>query len=201
MRLPSPADLRSNVLVKLGELTGKTHVLPLVLFAATARCNARCVSCDWWRADGAGDLTLDEIARLATDLRRFGTRVVVFTGGEPLVRPDIMKVADLLRARGITLQLLTSGLALGRYADDVAARFQSVTVSLDGHTAELYRQIRGVDGLDAVVEGVRKLRARAPQIGVRARSTIHRHNFRHLQTLSKNRARWGCIKSRSSPPT
>lgn len=183
LRLPSPSQLRSNLLVKLGELTGNTHVLPLVMFAATARCNSRCASCDWWRADGAGDLTIHEIAALAAELPHFGTRVVVFTGGEPLVRPDIMRVADLFRAHGITLQLLTSGLALGRYANEVATRFDAVTVSLDGHTTELYREIRGVDGLDAVVEGVRKLRARAPQIGVWARATIHRHNFRHLSAL------------------
>jgi Fe-coproporphyrin III synthase len=179
----SPANLRANLLVKLGELTGKTHALPLVLFAPTARCNSRCVSCDWWRADGARDLSLAEIAKLADDLARFGTRVVVLTGGEPLVRPDVMAVADLFRARGMTVQLLTSGLALGRFADEVAVRFQEVTVSLDGHTRELYREIRGVDGLDAVVDGVRRLRACAPHVGVRARTTLHRHNFRFLPDL------------------
>ena len=69
----SPDNLRANLLVKLGQLTGRTHALPLVLFGATARCNSRCVSCDWWRADGAGDLSLAEIAALADDLRRAGT--------------------------------------------------------------------------------------------------------------------------------
>jgi len=179
----SADHLRANLLVKLGELTGKTHTLPLVLFAPTARCNSRCVSCDWWRSDGAGELSLAEIATLGADLQRAGTRVVVLTGGEPLVRPDVMAVADLFRARGMALQLLTSGLALGRFADDIAARFQTVTVSLDGHTDDLYREIRGVDGLRAVVEGVGKLRARAPHVRVAARSTIHRHNFRALPNL------------------
>jgi len=181
--LLSPAHLRANALVKLGELTGKTHALPMVMFSPTARCNSRCVSCDWWRADGAGDLSLDEIASLAAELPRFGTRVVALTGGEPLVRPDVMQVADLFRARDIRLQLLTSGLALGRYADDIAALFDTVIVSLDGHTPELYREIRGVDGLPAVAAGVRKLRARAPHVRIWARSTLHRHNFRHLPDM------------------
>jgi MoaA/NifB/PqqE/SkfB family radical SAM enzyme len=179
----SPANLRANVLVKLGELTGKTHALPLVLFSPTARCNSRCVSCDWWRADGAGDLSLAEIGALAGDLQRLGTRVVVLTGGEPLVRPDVIAVADLFRVHGMGLQLLTSGLALGRFADEIAPRFQTVTVSLDGHTSELYRAIRGVDGLQAVSDGVRKLRARAPGMPISARATIHRHNFRFLPDL------------------
>ena len=108
----STAHLRSNLLVKLGEITGRTHTLPMVLFAPTSRCNSRCISCDWWRSDGADDLTLDEIRTLADRLRAYGTRTVVFTGGEPLVRADVMEVADLFRERGFVLQLLTSGLAL-----------------------------------------------------------------------------------------
>ena len=48
--------LRTNLLVKLGEVTDRTHALPLVLFGVTARCNSRCVSCDFWQADGASDL-------------------------------------------------------------------------------------------------------------------------------------------------
>ena len=179
----SPSQLRANLLVRLGEWTGETHALPMVLFAPTARCNSRCVSCDWWRADGKTDLTLPEIAGLADDLVAFGTRVVVLTGGEPLVRPDVMQVADLFLARGLKLQLLSSGLALERHAADIARRFSVVTVSLDGHTPELYQQIRGVDGLAAVEAGVRKLRALSPGTPVRARSTLHRLNFRFLPDL------------------
>ena len=155
MRMPlSPANIRANVLVKLGELTGKTHALPLVLFAPTARCNSRCVSCDWWRADGAGDLSLAEIETLAGDLERAGTRVVVLTGGEPLVRPDVMAVADCFARAGWRCSCSRSGLALGRYADDVAARFQTVTVSRWTGTPRAVPSYPGVDGLGAVARGV-----------------------------------------------
>jgi MoaA/NifB/PqqE/SkfB family radical SAM enzyme len=155
----------------------------MVLFAPTARCNSRCISCDWWRADGASDLSLSEIRALAAALPRFGTRSVVFTGGEPLLRPDVMDVADAFREQHIDLHLLTSGLALERYAAEIAARFSAVTVSLDGHTPELYREIRGVNGLEALAGGIAKLRALAPALPVRARSTIHRRNFRALPDL------------------
>jgi MoaA/NifB/PqqE/SkfB family radical SAM enzyme len=179
----SPAHLRSNLLVKLSETTGRTHAIPMVLFAPTARCNSRCVSCDWWQSDGKSDLSLDEIRQVAAELPRLGARVVVFTGGEPLVRPEIMEIADIFRREGLTLQLLTSGLALERHAAAIAARFAAVIVSLDGHTPELYRRIRGVDGLAAVSAGVHRLRALAPQISIKARSTLHRLNFRHLPDL------------------
>ncbi len=180
----TPAHVRSNLLVKLGERSGQTHVLPLVLFAPTSRCNSRCVSCDWWRADGADDLTLGEITALADGLRHYGTRTVVFTGGEPLLRTDVMDIADLFRERGFTLHLLTSGLALEKLAPAIAERFVDVTVSLDGHTPELYRAIRGVNGLDVVSAGVRRLRALAPSLVIRARTTVHRHNFRALREIT-----------------
>jgi MoaA/NifB/PqqE/SkfB family radical SAM enzyme len=81
------------------------------------------------------------------------------------------------------LHLLTSGLFLERDAEQVAARFENVTISLDGHTRALYQQIRGVDGLDLVERGVVKLRRVAPALPLRARSTLHRHNFRQLPNL------------------
>jgi Fe-coproporphyrin III synthase len=179
----SRPQLRTNLLVKLGEVTGRTHVLPLVLFGVTERCNSRCLSCDFWRADGASDLALEEIERLAAELPALGTRVVVLTGGEPLHRPEVMQIADLFRARGLALHLLTSGLALDRFAAQIAERFVDVTVSLDGHSNDLYRQIRGVDGLPALARGVKSFRALAPKVPFRARSTIHRHNFRHLGAI------------------
>src|SRR5205823_2831777 len=129
------------------------------------------------------DLTLEEVRGLAAALPAFGTRVVALTGGEPLVRPDLMAVADLFRAQGMVLHLLTSGLALERLAGDIAARFVDVTISLDGHTPELYRAIRGVNGLDAVARGVTALRRQGPKVVIRARSTVHRHNFRFLGQL------------------
>jgi MoaA/NifB/PqqE/SkfB family radical SAM enzyme len=190
----SAEHLRSNLLVKLGERTGLTHTLPLVLFAPTSRCNSRCVSCDWWRSDGADDLTLGEIEQLADGLRYYGTRTIVFTGGEPLVRTDVMEVADVFRARGFTLQLLTSGLALERFAPEIAARFSEVTVSLDGDTPELYRTIRGVNGLPALSAGVRRLRGLAPELPIRARTTVHRHNLRAMVRIISKSLDIGCTQ-------
>jgi MoaA/NifB/PqqE/SkfB family radical SAM enzyme len=78
---------------------------------------------------------------------------------------------------------LTSGLALERHAAAVVKRFDAVTISLDGHTRDLYRLIRGVDGLEAVSRGVRAVKALRPGLPVQARSTLHKQNFRVLPDL------------------
>jgi MoaA/NifB/PqqE/SkfB family radical SAM enzyme len=191
IRALQPSRLLGNALVQLNVRTNRTWALPILLYAPTSRCNSRCASCDYWRTDGASDLRKDEVAALCRELPALRTKLVVFTGGEPLVREDVFELADLFRAQGVALHLLTSGLALERHAQAVADRFAAVTISLDGHTPELYREVRGVDGLEAVERGVRRLKKLRPELPVRARSTLHRRNFRALSDLIDKSASMG----------
>jgi len=179
----APGALTTSTLVRLGRITNRTFVLPLLILFPTGRCNSRCVSCDWWKQSGADDLTIDEIRGLARALPRLGTRVVVFSGGEPLLRPEVFDAADAFITRDITLHLLTSGVLLERFADRVGRRFSRVCVSLDATTDALYERIRGVNALSTVARGVARLRRDAPQVPVTGRATLHRANFRELPRL------------------
>src|SRR4029077_1905324 len=104
--------IATATLIRLGQATNRTFVLPLVIFYPTGRCNSRCVSCDWWRQTGADDLSLEEIDGLGDALPSLGTRMVGVSGGEPLLRPEVFEAAKLFRARDLTLHLLTSGVLL-----------------------------------------------------------------------------------------
>jgi MoaA/NifB/PqqE/SkfB family radical SAM enzyme len=177
------ATLGTSTLVRLGQATNRTFVLPLLIFYPTGRCNSRCVSCDWWKQSGADDLALDEIGSIAAALPALGTRVVAFSGGEPLLRPDVFDAAALFRAHGMTLHLLTSGVLLERFAERVAENFRRVCVSLDATSDLLYERIRGVDALATVRRGIAKLQRIAPQVPLTARATLHRDNFRELPRL------------------
>jgi MoaA/NifB/PqqE/SkfB family radical SAM enzyme len=130
-----------------------------------------------------GELTLDEIHTLARALPALGTRVVAFSGGEPLLRPEVFEAAQIFRAQGLTLHLLTSGVLLERFAERVAQQFTRVTVSLDATSAALYEQIRGVDALATVGRGIARLRRGAPDVPLSGRATLHRANFRELPGL------------------
>ena len=177
------STLATATLVRLGQAINRTFVLPLLIFYPTGRCNSRCISCDWWKQNGAGELTLDEIHGLARALPALGTRVVAFSGGEPLLRPEVFEAAQIFRAQGMTLHLLTSGVLLERFAERVAQQFTRVTVSLDATSAPLYEQIRGVDALATVGRGIARLRRVAPDVPLSARATLHRANFRELPRL------------------
>ena len=177
------SSLATATLVRLGQATNRTFVLPLLIFYPTGRCNSRCVSCDWWKQTGADDLTLEEIAAIAETLPALGTRVIVFSGGEPLLRPEVFDAATLFRAQGMTLHLLTSGVLLERFAERVVQHFSRVIVSLDAASAPLYEQIRGVDALATVGRAIARVRLLAPELPLSGRATLHRANFRELPRL------------------
>jgi MoaA/NifB/PqqE/SkfB family radical SAM enzyme len=151
--------------------------LPLLTLHLTDRCNSRCISCDYWR-HGRVNITPDSVRALLPGLKELGTRTILVSGGEPLINPDWPEIAELLRASGLELWLLTSGLSLAKHAAKVARLFQSVTVSLDGTDPESYRAIRGVDAFDVVCEGIRAVAAAGIPVSVRV--TVQRANYRDL---------------------
>lgn len=173
----------TSALVRIGEWTNRTIVLPVVIFFPTNRCNSRCVSCDWWKSSGTEDLTVPEITALADALPALGTRLVLFSGGEPLLRPEVFEAAAQFRRNGLTLHLHTSGVLLERTAVDVGHFFSRVIVSLDAPTERLYQAIRGVAALRTVERGVARLRRLAPDVVVTGRATLHRMNYRELPRL------------------
>src|SRR6202161_4052657 len=74
--------------------------LPLVTLYLSERCNSRCVTCDYWR-HGRADMTLESVRRLLPSLARLQTRVVLLSGGEPLLNPQWEDIAQLLKAHGL----------------------------------------------------------------------------------------------------
>src|SRR5688572_10577082 len=155
-------------------------VLPLVTLYLTERCNSRCVTCDYWR-HGSKDATLDSVRRMLPSLEQLRTRAALLSGGEPLLNPEWPEIAELLRSRGLSLWLLTSGLSLANHAERVADLFDSITVSLDGARASTYAEIRGVDAFGKVCEGIRAVAATGTPTSVRV--TLQRGNYRELLQL------------------
>ncbi len=150
--------------------------LPILVISAHSRCNARCVMCDIWRTTESVRFTMQDLERQLGDIGDLGVEWVVFTGGEPLLNSDLIPMAARLRAAGIRVSVLSSGLLLGRFARELAAHVDEVIVSLDGPRG-IHDRIRGVIGaFDQLAAGVRALRREAPGYRVSARCTIQRAN-------------------------
>ncbi len=162
--------------------------LPLVTLYLTERCNSRCVTCDYWR-HGRVDLSLDAVRQLLPALHELQTQVVLISGGEPLLNPDWAQIAQLLRANGLKLWLLTSGLSLAKHSRRVCELFAAVTVSLDGTNAATYAATRGLDAFDKVCEGISAVANIGAHVSVRV--TLQRANYRELPEFVRLTRRLG----------
>jgi MoaA/NifB/PqqE/SkfB family radical SAM enzyme len=151
--------------------------LPLATLYLTERCNSRCITCDYWR-HGRADMSLESVTRLLPSLARLETRLVLLSGGEPLLNPEWESIAQLLKANGLQLWLLTSGLSLAKHAHRAGQLFQAITVSLDGTDRETYAAIRGLDAFENVCCGIRAAAATGVPVGVRV--TVQRANYQQL---------------------
>ncbi len=129
--------------------------------SVTDRCNLRCIYCnpsgDNQTAPPEETLTCEEIRRLAWLFVARGVTRVRLTGGEPLLRDDIVKiVAELAPIEGIRdLAMTTNGLLLPRYAASLRrAGLHRVNVSVDSVDPDDYTTITGADLLSRVLAGI-----------------------------------------------
>ncbi|MBU0514424.1 MAG: 12,18-didecarboxysiroheme deacetylase [Proteobacteria bacterium] len=151
---------------------------PVVVFNATRACNLRCIHC-YAHADGAvapDELTTDEALRVIDDLADFGAPVILFSGGEPLVRPDIFDLAAYAVGKGLRAVFSTNGtLITSAVAERLANLGLSyVGISLDGleATHDRFRQVPGA--FRRALEAVDNCQAAGLKVGLRF--TIFRHN-------------------------
>jgi radical SAM protein with 4Fe4S-binding SPASM domain len=158
---------------------------PVVVWNVTRRCNLRCVHCYASSADRAyrGELTTEEALRVIDDLADFGVPVVLFSGGEPLMRHDLFELSGRVVERGMRAVLSTNGTLLtpGMIARVKEQGFSYVGVSLDGmrETHDRFRRFAGA--YDRSLAAIRAARDAGVRVGVRY--TITRHNQQDLPAL------------------
>jgi radical SAM protein with 4Fe4S-binding SPASM domain len=153
-----------------------------VVWNVTQRCNLFCMHCyaSSRNREYPGELTTDEGKRLLDDLAEFGAPTVLFSGGEPLTRPDLFELVSHASASGLRCVLSTNGtLITPAAADEIAASgFTYVGVSLDG-IGKVHDKIRGKTGaFEEALRGLRLCRERGVRVGLRF--TIHRKNLDQL---------------------
>lgn len=158
---------------------------PVVVWNSTRTCNLRCVHC-YMDSDAKkydGELTTEEAKRFIDDLADFKVPVLLFSGGEPLIRPDFFELAEYTAAKGIRPTLSTNGTLITR---GVAERIKKIGVgyvgiSLDG-LREVNDKFRGKAGaFQAAMEGIQNCVAVGQRVGLRF--TINRHNYEELDRI------------------
>ncbi|HDS59657.1 MAG TPA: radical SAM protein [Thermoplasmatales archaeon] len=156
-----------------------------VVWDITYRCNLRCQHCYATAGEvGKDELSTEEALRAIDLLARAGVTVLAFSGGEPLVRPDIFQLTRHAAERGMYVAVATNGTLITR---EKAARMKEngvefVQISLDGLDAETHDAFRGVEGaFDRTVEGIKN--SVAEGFFVEVSTTVTRHNYRQIPEI------------------
>lgn len=144
---------------------------PVVIWNLIRRCNLTCKHCYSISADTdfAGELSTQEVFGVMDDLRTFRVPVLILSGGEPLLRPDIFDIAQRAKEQGFYVGLSSNGTLIDDSNIDAIEEvgFDYVGVSLDGieQTHDTFRRKQGA--FKASLAGIRLCRERGIKVGVR----------------------------------
>lgn len=147
---------------------------PVVVWNITRRCNLKCIHCYAQAQDQhdqffPGELSTEDGRRLIDDLAGFGVPVILFSGGEPMIRKDLPELAGYAVSKGMRAVISTNGTLITPQAAQVLKDIglSYVGISLDG-MEDINDRFRGMKGaFRAALKGIENCRDAGIKVGLR----------------------------------
>ncbi len=158
---------------------------PVVVWNCTQTCNLKCVHCYAGSEckQYENEMTTEEAKVMIDDLADFGAPVLLFSGGEPCMRPDLIELMHYAKDRGMRVVISTNGTLI---TPELAQQFAEVGlsyvgVSLDG-AREIHDRFRGFEGsFDRAITGIRSAKAAGLKVGLRM--TVNKINWEDINAI------------------
>ncbi len=168
---------------------------PVVVWNMTRRCNLKCIHCyaHALEEQGTDDISTEQGKALIDDLAAYGSPVMLFSGGEPLVRKDLPELAQYATSKGMRAVISTNGTLISREKARELKQvgLSYVGISLDG-AEEVHDHFRGVAGsFQKTLKGIENCQAEGLKVGLRF--TINKGNAGEVPKL------FDIIKEREIP--
>ena len=192
IKIISELKYRGNqVLARMSFVTGWSISKPEYVCAKMImRCNSKCVHCNIWKTNfNERQMSFDEWIRALNGLRKWlGPFRIAFTGGEALLRDDMVSILSHAVKIGIRVELLSNGLKI----DDVLAGkivdtgIDQITMSFDGLSPEVHDRFRGGTGFHALTTAAIKAflnRKNSPRILLK--TVISANNIHELAGIAQ----------------
>lgn len=172
---------------RAGEIVPKkaSERRPIVVWNITRACNLKCVHC--YNDSGVGkpsnEVTTAKAKEVLDDLAQFGAPSVLFSGGEPLMRPDLFELIEHAVGQGLRAVISTNGTLIApdkaKLIKDLGVSY--VGISLDG-MGPVNDKFRGVEGaFERTVAGIRNCQQAGVRVGLRL--TLTGQNVQDLEAL------------------
>jgi len=173
---PNQASRRPQVAAPTG---------PVVIWNLIRRCNLTCKHCYATSTDKdfPGELSTEKVFEVMQDLKDYGVPVLILSGGEPLMRPDIFEISHRAKEMGFYVGLSSNGTLINedRIGAIKAVGYDYVGVSLDG-MRDIHDRFRRREGaFDEALHGIRLCRDAGIKVGLRF--TLTKDNARDLPDL------------------
>lgn len=188
-------QVESSDALRYGRHSGKlpSHLLqfsadkkPVVVWNTTRRCNLKCVHCYATALDeekGVDPMSTEQGKALIDDLAAYGAPVLLLSGGEPLVRKDLVELAAYATSQGMRAVISTNGTLITKEkARELKhVNLSYVGISLDG-AEEVHNKFRGVPNtFKKTLEGIENCKAEGLKVGLRF--TINKRNVVDLPII------------------
>ena len=170
--------------------------LKLVAWEITRNCNLSCLHCRASATNGPyeGELETNKCLQVLDQIAEVGSPIVILTGGEPLLRPDIFDITRYGTDQGLRMVMAPNGTLI---TDEIAKRLadagiKRISVSLDGAAKETHDRFRGVDGaFDGALKGIAS--AKTAGIEFQINTTITQHNLAEIPRIQELAVKLGAV--------
>ena len=188
-RFPNPSGLEGT----RGQASpgGKgVAAVRMIAWEVTRSCNLNCVHCRAASQRGpyAGELSTEKCLRLIDDIAKDSQPVIILTGGEPLLRPDIFEIAAYGTSKGLRMVMATNGTLV----DEPVARkmiesgIKRVSISIDGPDAKSHDAFRNEPGaFEGAMRGIEAMKSVGMEFQINTTiTTANLHQIKDIHDLA-----------------
>lgn len=125
----------------------------------TRRCNSKCKFCPIGNEKDEfkeGEMNTEDVKKILHQFNELNIIAFSFLGGEPTLRKDLCEVADYAKELNIISQVSTNGILLSKDPETYTKSLDVIVISLDTTDADKYKEIRGIDAYDKVIDGIKE---------------------------------------------
>nr|WP_297933653.1 radical SAM protein [uncultured Lachnoclostridium sp.] len=171
-----------------------------ILWDITRKCNLRCQHCYAYKeSDFSEELSIEQVYQTIDELREVQPYLIVFGGGEPLVRSDFVDILKYTKETlGCRIKILTNGTLLNHERlEQIRPYVDFYQLSIDG-SEQAHDELRGhIGAYKKTIETIKMLRKEGLQTGICM--TIHNKNYKDIQEVIEFSLKYGVYKLRISP--
>ena len=180
----------------MGKKKNSNQELRLVAWETTRNCNLSCVHCRASADKGpfSGELDTQSAYHLLDQIAKIGSPIIILTGGEPLLRPDIFYIAKYGTDKGFRMVMAPNGTLIDeKNAKQMAdAGIKRISISIDGTDRESHDKFRGVNGaFDGALRGIEI--AKNQGIEFQVNTTITKANFDEIKAIHELAIKLGAV--------